>query len=99
MSSSSRDSRIAAARSSAMRAVNRDQVRAALKAAGASRIDDSAVEAASAIVAENLAELSASAASASRDRRESSLSAASVAVGATRSARSRSSESSSSSSV
>jgi acylphosphatase len=79
-----RAERMAAARRSLKRAVDRDQTRAALKAAGARNVDDAAVEAVAALTEERLAELAARSVESSEDREESKLSASSVAIAAQR---------------
>ncbi|VVB76793.1 Uncharacterised protein [uncultured archaeon] len=76
-----RERRENAARDRASDAVDRDEVRAALKAAGAREVDDEAVEAVRALVVEKLARIAARSVEASEDIDDSStLSAAAVAV-------------------
>jgi hypothetical protein len=84
-----REQRVSAARRKASRAVDREQTRAALRAAGAREPEDEAVEAAAVLVEERLAEIAARAAETSEDREESRLSAGSVAVAAQREAEER----------
>jgi hypothetical protein len=85
-----RDQRVSAARRSIREAVDRDQTRAALRAAGARSVDDAAVEAVSVLAEERLAEIVARAVESSQERRESRLSASAVAVAAQREAEGRS---------
>ncbi|MGA3020468.1 MAG: hypothetical protein ABSD68_00775 [Candidatus Micrarchaeales archaeon] len=86
---SRREQRVSAARRMVRRAVDRDRIRAALKAAGANEPDDAAVEAAAVLAEERLAEIAARCAECSEDREEKRLSAASVAVAAAREAEER----------
>jgi hypothetical protein len=79
-----RGERMAAARRAIRKAVDRNQTRAALKAAGARNVDDAAVEAVAALTEERLAELAARSVESSEDREESKLSASSVAIAAQR---------------
>lgn len=84
-----REQRENAARNGIRRALDRDQVRSAIKAAGAKNVDNEAVEAVCALCEERLARIAARAVEASEDREESRLSAATVAVAAERESESR----------
>lgn len=84
-----RERRENAARSRIRRALDREEVRSAIKAAGAKDVDDEAVEAVCALCEERFARLAARVVEASEDRSEDRLSAATVAVAAERESDSR----------
>ena len=86
-----RRARVSAARRSIRDVVDRRRVRAVLRAAGVREADEEAVEAASVLAEERLAELAARSAECSEERSERRLSAASVALAAQREAEERSS--------
>ncbi len=85
----SRDQRVSAARRKGRGAVDREQLKAAFRAAGATDVDDTAVETAAAVVEERLFELAARSVESSEEREESRLSASSVAIAAQREAEDR----------
>ena len=78
------------ARRRARKALDRDEVRAVMKAAAGSReIDREAVEAVSALVEERIARIAARAVEAAEDRNEDVIRAAAVAVAAERDSEAR----------
>jgi hypothetical protein len=73
-----------AARKSARGAVDREKVRAALKAASGKEVEDEAVQSASALLEDKLARIAARAAEHRVERNEDNINAAHVAVAAQR---------------
>lgn len=78
-----------AARKSAKGAVNKESIRAALKAASGKDADDEAVESTSVLLEEKLARIAARAADSREERNDESIRAAHVTVAAQREAEER----------